>query len=396
MAIKLIMPKLGLNMVEGQVTQWVKHEGDDIKKGETIFIVETDKVTNEVEAPENGRLVKILVEEGGVVPVRQTVGILAAEGEQVDIEALLRDEKPAVEKQLQPQAKTASPANFTQSAASSGQILASPLAKRLAADNKINLLDVKGSGPGGRINTEDVEKLIAQKGAGSALEALPGKLVPLAGMRKVIAERMTLSATSVPMVTLNSNLDITPLVSYRERLKNAGKDKQDIPGYNAIIAYLTAKTLQEFPYLNASFSDKGIRLIEAINIGVAVDTPEGLMVVVVKNAAGRDLAEINADLNTMIERALNHKSTPEDLSNGTFTITNLGMVGVDSFNPIINPPEAGILGIGKFSQADFSNPSDSDRKIFAVFSLTFDHRVIDGAPAARFLQRLGELIFSFK
>lgn len=395
MAVKLIMPKLGLNMMEGQVTQWVKHEGDVVRKGEIIFIVETDKVTNEVEAPENGRLVKILVNEGGVVPVRQTVGILAVEGEQLDLDALLREEEPEIKKS-QPQIKAASPENSAQTAAPAGQILASPLAKRLASENGINLADIKGNGPGGRINTEDVEKFLAEKGTGLALEHLPGNLVPLSGLRKVIADRMALSATTVPMVTLNSSLDVTPLVVYRKKLKKAGMEKKEIPGYNAIIAQLTAKALQEFPYLNASFSEKGIRLIEAINIGIAVDTPEGLIVVVVREAGRRKLAEVNADLNALAERALNHKSTPEDLSNGTFTITNLGMVGVDSFNPVINPPEAGILGIGRFIEKVPSDQSDSAVRYLATFSLTFDHRVIDGAPAARFLLRLGELIIDFK
>ena len=398
MAVKLLMPKLGLNMVEGQVTEWVKKEGDLVKKGDAIYIVETDKVTNEVEAPENGKLVKILVKEGEVVPVRQVVGILAAEGEEVDINALLAETMPgsaAVNRSAQPAAaeKTATPLAATQLG---GQVMASPLAKRLAAEKEINLAEIKGSGPGGRITTEDIEKAIALKVTSSPAGELPGRMMPLAGVRKVVAERMTLSAKTIPMVTLNSELDVTAAVNYREVLKKSGKEKSEIPGYNAIFAYLSAKALKEFPYLNASFTDKGIRLIDVVNVGVAVDTPEGLLVVVVRDTDKKSIMEVNSELNALAERALNHKSAPSDLGGSTFTITNLGMAGVDSFNPIINPPEAGILGIGRFNEKENVKDGKTQQGFSAIFSLTFDHRVIDGAPAARFLQYLNELITKFK
>jgi len=398
MAIKLLMPKLGLNMVEGQVTEWVKKEGDLVKKGDAIYIVETDKVTNEVEAPENGKLVKILVKEGEVVPVRQVVGILASEGEEVDIETLLGESTPG-----------SAPINqFTMSAVaekvrelvalppSGGQVMASPLAKRLAAEKGINLAEISGSGPGGRVTIEDIEKAIVPSGSGTISGELPGRLIPLAGVRKVVAERMTLSAKTVPMVTLNSELEVTAAVIYRDGLKNAGKEKSEVPGLNAIFAYLSAKALKEFPYLNATFTDKGIRLIDVVNIGLAVDTPEGLLVVVVREADKKSVMEINSELNALAERALNHKSAPSDLGGSTFTITNLGMAGVDSFNPIINPPEAGILGIGRFLEKEITKDGKTHHGFTAVLSLTFDHRVIDGAPAARFLQRLNELIKELK
>jgi len=279
--------------------------------------------------------------------------------------------------------------------AASEQIMASPLAKRLAAEKGIDLAKIDGSGPGGRITTEDIEKAIKSKVVDNSINDLPGRLVQLSGVRKVIAERMTFSAKTVPMVTLNSELDVTSIVNYREGLKNAGKDKSEIAGINAIIAMHTAKALTEFQFLNASFTERGIRLMDTVNIGVAVDTPEGLMVVVVKDADKKSLEAINSELNALAERALNHRSAPIDLGGSTFTITNLGMVGVDSFNPIINPPEAGILGIGRFIQKEEIKDGKKLKEFSAIFSLTFDHRVIDGAPAARFLQRLGELIKDF-
>jgi len=398
MAVKLLMPKLGLNMVEGQVTEWVKKEGDLVMKGDAIFIVETDKVTNEVEAPENGRLVKILVKEGEVVPVRQVVGILAGEGEEVDVNALLAETIPGPAAAIVSNQPSAAEKESTPVAASSsgGQLMASPLAKRLAAEKGIDLAKINGSGPGGRITTEDIEKAVASTGTSTTANELPGKLVPLAGVRKVVAERMSLSAKTIPMVTLNSELDVTFAVAYRDALKNAGKEKSEIPGYNAIFAYLSARALKEHPYLNATFTEKGIRLIDAVNIGVAVDTPEGLLVVVVRDADKKSVVEVNSELNSLAERAQNHKSAPADLGGSTFTITNLGMAGVDSFNPIINPPEAGILGIGRLNEKEIVKDGKTQHGFTATFSLTFDHRVIDGAPAARFLQRLNELIKDLK
>jgi len=398
MAVKLLMPKLGLNMVEGQVTEWVKKEGDLVMKGDAIYIVETDKVTNEVEAPENGRLVKILVKEGEVVPVRQVVGILAGEGEEVDVNALLAETIPGPAAAIVSNQPSAAEKESTPVAASSsgGQLMASPLAKRLAAEKGIDLAKINGSGPGGRITTEDIEKAVASTGTSTTANELPGKLVPLAGVRKVVAERMSLSAKTIPMVTLNSELDVTFAVAYRDALKNAGKEKSEIPGYNAIFAYLSARALKEHPYLNATFTEKGIRLIDAVNIGVAVDTPEGLLVVVVRDADKKSVVEVNSELNSLAERAQNHKSAPADLGGSTFTITNLGMAGVDSFNPIINPPEAGILGIGRLNEKEIVKDGKTQHGFTATFSLTFDHRVIDGAPAARFLQRLNELIKDLK
>ena len=390
MAVKLLMPKLGLNMVEGQITQWVKKEGDEVKKGDILYVVETDKVTNEVEAPENGNLVKILVKEGEVVPVRQVVGIIAGEDEKIDFNSLMSEAIPgagAVHPQSQPAAVGYAPTSMTAPAVT-GQVMASPLAKRLAAEHGIDLATIKSSGPGGRINTEDVEKAIADKSTDSPASELPGRVVSLTGVRKVVAERMTLSASTIPMVTLNCMLDVTSLVNYREELKKIGVAKPEIPGYNAIIAFLVAKVLREFPYLNASFTEKGIRLLDVVNIGVAADTPEGLLVVVIRDTDKKGVGDINYELNALVERALNHKSAPQDLGGSTFTITNLGMAGVDSFNPLINPPEAGILGINRFVEKEGSYT--------ATFSLTFDHRVIDGAPAAQFLQRMGELISVFK
>jgi len=215
-------------------------------------------------------------------------------------------------------------------------------------------------------------------------------------MRKTISERMAQSSRSMAMVTLNSEVDVSPIVNYRYMMKSEWLDKSEIPSINAILVSLTGKALKEFPFLNASFTDKGIRLHESRNIGVAVDTSEGLMVIVLSDADKKSIIEIHKELSELVERALNHKSKPEDLQGSTFTITNLGMFGVDSFNPIINPPEAGILGVCRFVEKEILVEGKPKRKHISNFSLTFDHRVIDGAPAARFLQKLGEYIQELK
>jgi pyruvate dehydrogenase E2 component (dihydrolipoamide acetyltransferase) len=207
---------------------------------------------------------------------------------------------------------------------------------------------------------------------------------------------MAFSAATMAMVTLNSELDVTSLVVYRDVLKKASKDKKEIPSYNAILVFLTARVLKEFPYMNASFTNTGIKLINVINLGLAVDTSEGLMVVVVRNADRKSVDQIHKELYVLAERAQNQRSAPEDLKDSTFTITNLGIYGIDDFTPIINPPEAAILGVCRFVEKDVLFEGQNKRRTMANFSLTFDHRVIDGGPAARFLQRLGELIAKFE
>ena len=395
MPVKLIMPKIGLNMVEGQITEWVVKEGESVKKGDVMYVIETDKVANDVEAPQDGVLLKILVPVQKIVHVREIVGILVGQNEVVDLESVMKEFYDDRNQKEETKFKTDEIGKQSQKAATGGsidEILASPLTKRLAAKNDIDLSDIKGSGPGGRIKMEDVEKLIREKGNGKKEDALPGKITPLARVRKIVAERMAFSTATMAMVTLNSELDVTSLVVYREVLKKVSRDKKEIPSYNAMLVFLTARVLKEFPYMNASFVNSGIKLIDVVNLGLAVDTSEGLMVVVVREADRKSIVQIHKDLNNLAERAQNQQSAPEDLEGSTFTITNLGMYGIDAFTPIINPPEAAILGVCRFIEKDVLIEGQNKRRTMANFSLTFDHRVIDGGPAARFLQRLGELI----
>jgi pyruvate dehydrogenase E2 component (dihydrolipoamide acetyltransferase) len=394
MAMKLVMPKIGLNMEEGQISEWVAKEGQSVKKGDVLYVVETDKITNDVEALQDGILLKILVPQGSNVPVKKVVGILADPDEVVDLESILDEIKGSgsAGKPAKPDANEKAVGKLP-NRNESNEVLATPLVKRLAAQNNINLSDIQASGPGGRIQVEDVEKAIAGKAGNFNIEGmLPGKIIPLKGIRKVVAERMSQATHNMAMVTLQTELDVTNLVLYREHMKKSSQEKEAVPSFNAILVYLIARALKEFPYMNATWTDEGIKLIDPRNIGVAVDTNEGLTVVVIKNADGKSITEIQTELTDLIQRAMINKSSPEDLSGGTFTVTNLGMYDVDGFTPIINPPEAGILGVGRFKEKESLPEGSTGSTYSAQFSLTFDHRIIDGAPAARFLQSLGTLM----
>ena len=401
MPLELVMPKLGLNMEEGLLIEWFKKEGDAIKKNDPLFVVETEKVTNEYVATADGILAKILVEGGNTVPVRTVVGYLITAGESLLELSLSPGASPA------PAVGAAYSPLAVQPEAAPGRsagerILATPIAKRMAKENNIDLATVKGSGPDGRIGQEDVERAIkakedtAQKPALLTQPAAPGDLIPIEGIHAIIAERMFRSVSTTAQLTLHSEVDGTNMATWRARSKKECADSgTPVPSFNAILVSLAAKALQVHPRLNAKQSGEAIQLLGNINVGLAVDTEHGLMVVVVKDADKKVVAEISSEINAMAERAVNRKSSVEDLTGSTFTITNLGMFGVDYFTPIINPPEMAILGIGRMQEKLVIKEGKVTQRNMLGLSLTFDHRLVDGAPAARFLQTIGTLIEDF-
>ena len=380
----VVMPKLGLNMTEGLLVEWLKKEGDPVKKGDLLFSVETDKITTEAEANVDGVLAKILVKGGETVPVRTVVGLITAPGE-----VLANDHLPvAVEKgeAVNPMQESASLSVSQVSSQSRGPVMASPIAKRMAAEKGIDLAMVKGSGPDGRISLEDVERAWQEMSAGSAAKPAAGKDVKIEGVRAVIAERMLASSQTTAQVTLHMEIDVSAMTVYRQNLKAAAV--KEVPSYNAILASVTAQALKEHPYMNAVQEGKVIKTLEHVNVGVAVDTEAGLVVVVVPDTDRKDPQAVQAQLTPLIERALARKSLPDDMSGGTFTITNLGGFGVEGFTPIINPPEMAILGVGRIVEKLVILEGKVAQRPMMTLSLTFDHRLVDGAPAARFLQTL--------
>ncbi len=306
MPTDVVMPKLGLNMTEGLLVEWLKKEGDPVKKGDLLFSVETDKITTEAEANVDGTLAKIFVAAGETVPVRTVVGLILAQGEELPANYQPGGSKVAVAEEKAPSAPvvaapSASPAG--------GRSLASPIAKRIAAENGIDLASVRGSGADGRISQEDVEQAIRERKAGGSKSGTTSKELKIEGVRAVIAERMLKSSQTTAQVTLHSEIDVSGMVAYRAKLKaEAEKSGTSAPSYNAILTAVTSQALKEHPYMNAVQEGNLIKPLDQINIGVAVDTEAGLVVVVVPDADKKDVSAIHKHLSTLFERAIARKS----------------------------------------------------------------------------------------
>jgi pyruvate dehydrogenase E2 component (dihydrolipoamide acetyltransferase) len=272
------------------------------------------------------------------------------------------------------------------------ELKATPVAKKMAEDCGIDLAEVTGSGPGGRITRDDVSAAIAAMAGGKTAPSLPPRErspLPLTGLRGLIAERLSASWNERPQVTLHSEVDATRLVEIRQRTLTPGGDKYSLNTYFIAAA---ARALAEFPGINVQLAETGLVRFHEINIGIAIDTERGLVVPVLKEVGKLSLLGINQALNELVQRTLTGKTLPEEFTGGTFTVTNLGAFGVDSFTPIINPPEAAILGVGRIKAKPVAIERMMGIKDMITMSLSFDHRLIDGAPAARFLQRICQLI----
>ncbi|OIO72867.1 MAG: hypothetical protein AUJ85_09175 [Elusimicrobia bacterium CG1_02_37_114] len=377
---KVIMPKLGETMEEGIISKWLKKEGNKVEKGEPIFEVTTDKANFEVESTASGYLRKIIcpAEPDKNIPVLQTVALMSDsmdEGipeEEVEKSELERkEEKPAVK-------------NVTAAVSSDTgtDVKSSPLAKKLAKEKGIDLSKITGTGPGGRITEKDVLSAVTTPVSAEA------EIIPLKGMRKIIAQRLTQSKQSAPHYYLQSEIDMSEIVQLREKL-SSGDER---PSFNDFIIKACAKALEDNPQMNVHFDGTNIKVMKDINVGVAVAVKDGLIVPVIKQTNKKSIKEIMQKTKEIKEKAKNNKFTPEDLSGGTFTISNLGMYDIDTFIAIINPPEVGILAIGKIKES----PVVQDGKIMAAqtmkVSLSADHRVVDGATGAQFLKRLKQIL----
>ena len=436
MAKVIVMPKLGLTMTEGTVSKWLKHEGDTVKEGEGLFEVETDKLTNTIEASVSGVLLKIVAAEGAEVPCLKPVAVIGEPGE--DYAALLGGAAPA-----EPKAGAeapAAPAAPAPARAPGERVLASPAAKKLAKSLGIDISLVSGTGPKGRITEEDVKNykpagaapspmsedsgpkvkasplaakvaadigvelkdipahgrvlaadiLAAVQGAGTgpAPAAPREEAVPMNGMRKAIANNMLNSHMTSPTVTFNLGIDITELKRLREQLKS-----DDVKvSYTDLLVKIVAKALTEFPLLNCSVDGNKIIYKHYVNMGVAVALDNGLVVPNVRDADKKTLSEISAEVKELAAKAREGRLPMDALSGGTFTITNLGMYGIESFSPIINQPEVAILGVNTMEDKVVVVNGEICVRPIMNLSLTADHRVVDGSVAAQFLQRIKKLM----
>ncbi len=399
MATKVIMPRLGLTMTEGTVIEWKKKEGDWVEKGEILYVLETEKVTFEVEVPVSGVLGKIIAKVGDVVPVGGGVAYILQRGEELTeiLEPAIRKEEvaartPAVEENERP----------SQRPVVSRDILASPLAKRLAEEHGIDLSTIKGTGPGGRIIKEDVLRVMEERktavkpteiGARPDMIAEQEKVVPLTSMRKTIARRMVESFQSAPHFYLTVEVDTQELSKVREQLMASIERQTGLRlTYTDLLIKIVARALEDCPEINCAYSDGGIRLFSRMDIGLVVAVEGGLIVPVIRQANQKPLSEIAQARAQLTEKARERKLALEEITGSTFTISNLGMFGIDQFSAIIQPPEGAILAVGRI----IDKPVAIERQVvirpMMTLTLSIDHRVLDGVSGSRFLQRVKELI----
>jgi pyruvate dehydrogenase E2 component (dihydrolipoamide acetyltransferase) len=395
------MPQLGLTMEQGTILQWLKAEGEQVTKGQPVVLIQTEKVEYEVEAPAAGTLLKVVAQAGEELPVGGLMGILGQPGE--DVSALLaasaaepRAAGPAPSKDKhEPRATSQEPGAGTPRQPGE-RIKISPVAKKLAQEHGIDLATLTGTGPEGRIVREDVERGIAGKSrelrAGSREGAEPD-IIPLSGIRKAIFDRMGQSWREAAQVTLFADADMTEVVRLRQAQGAEWERRFGIkPSYSDLIHMAVARALREAPRINCRLDGPGVRIRKEVNLAFAIDLGEGLVAAVIKNADKKSLGDLAKEAQALAERARSGRLAPDDVADGTFTVTNLGGLGVESFTPIINPPQAGILGIGRIMEKPVVLGGAIHIRSMMALSLVFDHRLIDGAPAAKFLAKVKELL----
>jgi pyruvate dehydrogenase E2 component (dihydrolipoyllysine-residue acetyltransferase) len=391
-ATEVILPRLGQGMESGTIVRWLKSEGEPVAKGEPLFELDTDKVTQEVEAEAAGVLLRIAVTEGEV-PVGQTVAFIGAEGEDVPEVAAAEPAEGTEAKPSEPEpAPVVEAAQETAVASGNGRIKASPLARRIARERGIELSAVRGTGPDGRIVAEDVERAEAGGPAPPPVTLAPvpaGEVerIPLSNIRKTIARRLT-QAWQIPVFQLQASADMTRVNALVARLRERDPDVRVT--VTDVLTKVCAQALMRHREVNAEFTEDAILLHPTANVGLAVAAPQGLVVPVVRSAERLSLTEIAGVRADLVGRARENKLRAEDLDGGTFTISNLGMYAVERFTAVLNPPQAAIVAVGATEERVVPAGRATAVRPMVTLTGTFDHRAVDGAPAAAFLQTLIE------
>lgn len=392
MALEFKLPDLGEGLTEGEIVKWLVKPGDQVREGQPFVQVETDKALVEIPAPRSGVVLALLAQEGERVQVGKVIAVFGEPGERLQQPQEPVGSTPAsvgVVGTLEE-----APEEEPQVAPAEAQIKALPGVRKLAKDLGVALEALKGSGPGGRITEEDVRKASEAKAKPKAVRKydMYGYLerIPLRGMRRTIAEAMVRSVRSTAQVTATEEADAAGLLALRDKLREQGVRITVL----AFLVKAAARALQDHPYLNASLDEQAqeILLKKYYNIGIAVDTPEGLMVPVLKGVPDKSLIQIAKEMAELAEKARSRTIDLADLQGGTFTITNYGSVGGILGTPIIRYPEVGILGVGRIVEKPVVMEGALQARPFFPLSLSFDHRVVDGAEAARFLRSLIRLI----
>ena len=386
MATEVKLPRLGQGMESGTIVKWLKSEGDQVRKGEPLYELDTDKVTQEVEADASGVLLKIAVAEGEVA-VGKTIAVIGEQGEQVEVKA--EEAPPPPEPESAPASSSEQVTEIKEQAATTnGRIKASPLARRIARERGIDLTAVAGTGPEGRVVAEDVERAAA--GAAPTPTVAPPlpvaeevEVEQLSSMRKTIARRLT-EAWQAPVFQLGITVDMERALDVRRRLVELQGDGAK-PTISDLLTKICAAALMRHRAVNALYRGDAIELHPTANIGIAVAVPNGLVVPVIRNCERKTIAEIAADRAAVVDRARSGKLQQADLDGGTFTISNLGMFGVERFIAVLNPPQAAILAVGSTEERPVVVDGEVVVRPRMELTLTCDHRAVDGATGAQFL-----------
>ena len=419
MATEVIMPKVDMVMETGTFVEWLKQEGEHVNKGDPLFVIDTDKAAIEMESPADGILSGVRAKLNDVIPVTEVIAYILAPGETlpaktVPQQILTISAPPNVEITTAPE-----PALAVAKAINLGKVRVTPVARRLAQELHIDLAQISGRGPRGRIHKADVlafqkshaaiESVNEQKNAQPAV-ALPAvavpaapvplasiplpdarrkQVIPLAGARKIIAERMSYSASTIPHFTLSLRVDMTEAIRLRERLLEPlqAQTGQRV-SFTAILARAVATVLPRHPYLNASLADGSLILWEDIHLGIATSVEENLIVPVIREAQCKNLGQLVTALSDLTDRARNRRLTPSEMTGSTFTISNLGMFGIESFTAIINPPESAILAVGRMVDTPVKTADGFEFRPMIQLTASADHRIVDGVGVARFLDEL--------
>ncbi len=424
MATEVIIPKVDMVMETGTFVEWLKQEGETVSKGDPLFVITTDKAAIEVESPGDGILSGVSAKPEDVIPVTEVIAYLLAPGEQLPVRGAPQpvatvsapsagESASAIEAASAVQAEIAVP-----KAAGTGKVRVTPVARRMAQELHIDLAQIEGRGPRGRIHKADVlafqesqppdrqlkapDARLAAAPESPAIPAPNGKhaplplpdarrkqVVPLAGARKIIAERMAYSAFTAPHISLSLRVDMSEAIRLRGRvLEPIQAQTGQRVSFTAILARAVATVLPRHPYLNASLSDGNIILWDDIHLGIATSVEESLIVPVIREAQNRNLGQIVASMADLTERARNRRLTPGEMTGSTFTISNLGMFGIESFTAIINPPESAILAVGKMVDTPVRNADSFVFQPVIQLTVSADHRIVDGVSVARFLDEL--------
>ena len=433
MAVNVTMPKWGLTMKEGKISKWFKSEGDSIEKGEPFFEVETEKITNVVEATANGVVFQIVVTVGTAVPVGTIVAIIAEPGEQperiegIQTGELVEEEAAApgrgvsapVDKPVEKKFVPSSPAarrlakelgvdiTLVEGSGPDGRITEAdvrrfheegppapkmtPLAAEMIRQEGLDVADIEGTGESGKITKEDVQRILDSK----KREAItrPVKSIPFSGMRKSIAENMHASLQNTAQLTMFTEVDVTEMIRFRDIAREAYKGDETVKiSYNDIIILATSRALKQHPMMNSTLVGDEILLSDAVHMGIAVALPEGLIVPVLRDADKKSLLDIAGEARKLARKAREGSLEVDEVTGGTFTISNMSMFQVDGVTPILKPPETGILGIGRVKEKPTVYNGEIAIRSMMFLSLTFDHRVVDGVPAAEFVETVGRYL----